>query len=192
MDENFKKIGFEFFSKNFDEESLNYCRTRDIFQARLDSMINVLLKDKNQKVDHIYILSAIIGEIGNNSFDHNIGSWVKESGIFFSYNFNEDKFEILLTDSGQGIYNTLKKVKPEIKDDREAMKVAFYEKISGRAPESRGNGLKFVKENIKNTGSYLEFFSGQAVIKINENDIIEKTNDFYQGCAALIKKKYEN
>ncbi len=188
MNENLKKIGFEFFSKNFDEKSLNYCKTRDVFQARLDSMINVLLKNKKIREDHVYILSAIVGEIGNNSFDHNIGSWLNEAGIFFSYDFSRNNLEILLADSGQGVYKTLKKVKPEINDDKEAIKVAFYEKISGRAPESRGNGLKFVRENIKNTGFCLEFYSGQAFIKLNANESIEKTNNNYQGCLALIKK----
>ncbi len=188
MSENFKKLGFDFFNKNFDEKSLNYCKTRDVFQARLDSMINILLKKNKIKENHAYILSAIIGEIGNNSFDHNIGSWLKEPGIFFSYNFDKNNFDIVLLDSGQGVFDSLKKVKPEIKDDKEAIRVAFYEKVSGRAPESRGNGLKFVKENIKNIGLILEFYSGQAFIKINKEEIIEKTNKPYQGCLALIKK----
>ena len=39
-----------------------FCISRDIFQARLDTYII-----KSNK----YLESAIIGEIGNNTFDHN-------------------------------------------------------------------------------------------------------------------------
>ena len=39
-----------------------FCTSRDIFQARLDAYIA-----RTQQ----YLLSAVIGEIGNNTFDHN-------------------------------------------------------------------------------------------------------------------------
>ena len=50
-----------------------YCQTRDVFQARLEKLQSVL-KDK-VSLSAISLLSAVAGEIGNNSFDHNLGNW---------------------------------------------------------------------------------------------------------------------
>jgi hypothetical protein len=190
MQKDFKKIAFEFFnSQQFDKNNDYYCETRDVFQARLDKMMNLLLKNSATDEGSIYMVSAITGEIGNNSFDHNIGSWVGEKGIFFANELNDGKLTIVLADAGQGVKNTLKKVKPGIKDDMEALEVAFNERISGRAPESRGNGLKFVKANIRNKGMHLEFFSGKAKAELNSDEKIALTNEHYQGCLAIISLK---
>ncbi len=56
---------------------------------------------------------------------------------------------IIIADRGRGIMETLKKVKPGLANDMDALTVVFTERISGRAPEARGNGLKFVYENIR-------------------------------------------
>ncbi|MEA3398551.1 MAG: hypothetical protein U9R06_02275 [Patescibacteria group bacterium] len=187
MKESIKKQASEFFkAENFDRNSEYYCETRDIFQARLDKMTNFLLKEKVLNEDDVYIISAAAGEIGNNSFDHNIGLWIGEMGIFYAYMLNDNKFIVALSDAGQGILSTLKKVKPEIESDKDALKIAFNERVSGRAPESRGNGLKFVKANIKERGMHLEFVSGNAKVELNDVEKIEEINNFYQGCVAII------
>ena len=49
-----------------------------------------------------------------------------------------------MADRGLGIRATLLRVRPDLKDDINALMVAFTERVSGRAPEQRGNGLKFV------------------------------------------------
>ena len=161
-----------------------YCQTRDIFQSRLDSMVNLLLKNTKIAENDIYILSAVAGEIGNNSFDHNLGNWPDIAGVFFAYEFNEKKLTIVLADRGQGVFKTLKRVKPELKNDQEALHTAFNEKISGRAPESRGNGLKFVKESIKQTKNHLTFISGTAKVVLNEEMVTSQTEKI-NGCLAL-------
>lgn len=56
---------------------------------------------------------------------------------------------VLLADRGQGIPRSLAAVAPYITDDQVAVETAFRETISGRAPERRGNGLKFVREVIE-------------------------------------------
>lgn len=190
MDNNIKKRARYFFTeKFFDKRNSCYCINREIFQARLDRMIVCLLKTAYFKDDDVYILVAIAGEIGSNSFDHNIGSWFGEMGIFFDYKFDDQKLIVALSDKGQGVYETLKKVRPSIKDSAEALNVAFNEVVSGRAPESRGNGLKFVKLNIKNRGMRLEFISGKARAILNNEEIIENIDDNYQGCLAIISLK---
>lgn len=120
-----------------------HCETRDVFKARLDTMAILLDKESDSK-ELVPLITAVAGEIGNNSFDHNFGNWPDVAGIFFGY--DRDKKIIVLADRGLGIRATLLKVRPNIKDDIMALRVAFTEIISGRAPEQRGNGLKFVRD----------------------------------------------
>jgi len=163
-----------------------YCPTRDIFQARLDKMVREILYARVISEGDSYVISAITGEIGNNSFDHNLGSWPDVMGIFFCYTINKE-IKIVLADRGQGVLKTLKAVKPDLQTDKEALKVAFTEKISGRAPENRGNGLKFVRENIQNRKMRLHFSSGNAKIELNDKMKIFDTDQKIKGCLAIIE-----
>lgn len=164
-----------------------YCETRDVFQARLDRLLGFLLSNSELTENDSYMLSAIVGEIGNNSFDHNLGHWKDIAGIFFGYEFNGRDLTIVLADRGQGVLNSLKSVKPELEDDLEALETAFNEKISGRAPEDRGNGLKFVKASIKNMNWHLTFRSGAAQAVLNEQMNISAAENI-NGCLAIIKR----
>lgn len=162
-----------------------YCQTRDEFQARLEKLQSVL---KNKAtLSTISLLSAVAGEIGNNSFDHNIGNWPDIPGVFFSYDMNENI--IILADRGQGILTTLKRVKPELNNASEALKVAFTEIISGRMPEARGNGLKFVRSVVVTNPFNLSFQTGNAHLYLKQNDkdiVITESSTFIQGCFAII------
>lgn len=167
-----------------------YCETRDIFQARLDKMVNSLLNIKEIRQEDVYMAAAIAGEIGNNSFDHNLGSWPDIMGVFFGYELAGRELKIALADRGQGLLATLKRVKPELKNDGKALFTAFNERISGRAPEPRGNGLKFVKENIKDRKMRLLFMSGFALAELNDKMTIKEANDNIRGSLAIISFKY--
>lgn len=164
-----------------------YCRDSSIFQARLIKLENELRKLK--RLDKTFsLISAITGEIGNNSFDHNLGNWPDIPGIFFSYNIKKGK--IILADRGQGILETLKKVKPGLKNHQDALYTAFTEVISGRAPEYRGNGLKFVKNVVINNKISLFFQTGNAKLEAQKDDTdirIKKTITNFHGCLTLIK-----
>lgn len=167
-----------------------FCIDSSTFQSRLNSLEHLIKKITELKNDFSYITS-IVGEIGNNSFDHNLGSWPDIRGIFFAYDLN--KKQIVLADRGQGILTTLQRVRPTLKDDSEALLAAFTEKISGRAPENRGNGLKYVKKVLvdikKEIPLKLYFQSGNAFVILNEKttDIkIEQTSTRFKGCLALI------
>ncbi len=144
-----------------------YCQTHDIFRARLDTMSIILDRDPNIK-NIAPLIIAVTGEIGNNSFDHNFGNWPDVPGIFFHY--DTDTRIIVLADRGLGIRATLLRVRPKIKDDIEALTVAFRERVSGRAPEQRGNGLKFVHDTaIKYPiGVFLQ--SGTAIAEITKDN----------------------
>ncbi len=171
-------------SDEVDVKSEYYCQTRDVFQARVDKMARNLFENTSE--DNAYIISAMAGEIGNNSFDHNLGNWPDVAGIFFAYEFNVPKLKIILADRGRGILATLERVKPELKDDLEALDTAFTERISGRAPEKRGNGLKFVKENIQDKKMHLTFISGNGKAELNEKMEIEKNTEKINGCLAIL------
>lgn len=167
-----------------------YCADSSIFQARLGKLED-LIKTKPDLENEFSLITSSVGEIGNNSFDHNIGSWPDIRGIFFAYDL--EKRKIVLADRGQGILETLKRVRPELTTDAEALKTAFTEKVSGRAPESRGNGLKYVKKAVTqetNTISIKLFFqTGNAELFLEKGDTelnIRRSEMTFRGCLAFI------
>ena len=176
-------------SKNNPSEpdQLFYCQTSAIFLTKLTK-----LQNKLAEIDEIrYIFPLIIamaGEIGDNSFAHNIGNWPDIPGIFFGYdNF---KKEIVLADRGRGILETLKRVRPTLENSTEALGVAFTEIISGRAPEERGNGLKYVRKIAESNNIKLYFKTGDAELEIKRGDSklnIQKAHSYVRGCIALIR-----
>ncbi|MEK7211584.1 MAG: helix-turn-helix domain-containing protein [Patescibacteria group bacterium] len=164
-----------------------YCATRDAFKARLQRLESELGKIPDLR--QIYpLISAITGEIGDNSFAHNLGNWPDIIGIFFAYDL--EKRQVILADRGQGVFATLKRVRPGIKSDAEAVKMAFTEIISGREPEARGNGLKFVREVVISNDFRLFFKSGDSELILGPGDKnlnIRKADIAIRGCLAQIK-----
>ena len=133
------------------------------------------------------MITAVAGEIGNNSFDHNLGNWPDIPGVFFSYAIRNRK--VALADRGQGVLTTLKRVRPQLASSSEAIKVAFTETISGRYPEARGNGLKFVRSIIVKNPFSLHFQSGDAQLYLKRDDVgldVRQTESIINGCFALI------
>jgi len=152
-------------------------QTRDVFTARLQSYI---LRTKK------YLEAAIIGEIGNNTFDHNfIFQEDCPRGVFCNMEYKQ-KY-IIIADYGKGVRQSLSTVLPSISSDLEAIETAFTKMISGRAPEQRGNGLKFVSETIQQNKWHLYFQSGCGSCAIDENGVkfMEKIKPF-NGCFAII------
>ncbi|MDO8609951.1 MAG: hypothetical protein Q7R95_05345 [bacterium] len=142
---------------------------------------------KFASIEVISLITAVAGEIGNNSFDHNLGNWSDIPGIFFSYSMRNRK--IVLADRGQGILTTLKRVRPKLINSSDAMKMAFTETISGRYPEIRGNGLKFVRSIIIKEPFSLTFKTGDAQLYLKKDDIelnIQQIGTPIKGCFAII------
>ena len=164
-----------------------YCQNSAVFQSRLVKMENLMLANKIAE-DFASRIVSIAGEIGNNSFDHNLALWTDIPGIFFAFDLN--KKQIVLADRGMGVFKTLKRVKPEIENDKQALEVAFTEIISGRAPEERGNGLKYVKFIISKNPIDLFFQTGNAILNLNANSSDLKfsdASDNFHGCLVLTK-----
>ena len=185
---NLLTLATEWISSGGELPSHFYCPNSAVFQTRLQRMQDELIKILNPEIQKIVpLVVAVAGEIGNNSFDHNLGNWPDIPGIFFGYDLN--KRQIVLADRGQGILKTLKQVRPSLIDDKKALEVAFTEIITGRAPEERGNGLKFVKAVVIKSLIGLSFQSGSAQLKLerdNEDMHIEDAQKYYRGCIAFI------
>jgi hypothetical protein len=162
----------------FEKDKDHFSITRDVFTARLESFIADTEK---------YLEAAIIGEIGNNTFDHNfIFMNVHKKGVYCNFDFRE-KY-VVLSDYGRGIKESLIQIIPNIKNDLEALKIAFTKRISGRFPEQRGNGLKFVLETIQNNSWNLYFQSGNAYCLIDKDGIEYRDSNTISvlGCLAII------
>ena len=162
-----------------------YCQTRDVFQARLETFQAGL--SRISPLATVSLVTAVAGEIGNNSFDHNLGNWADIPGVFFSYSMRSRK--VVLADRGIGILATLKRVRPALTGANEALKVAFTETVSGRFPETRGNGLKFVKSIIIANPFTLYFQTGNACLYLKQHDkdiVVQKAKTSIRGCFATI------
>lgn len=166
-----------------------YCQTRDVFQNRLELFQSKLIRTLSLPVASL--ITAVAGEIGNNSFDHNLGNWPDIPGVYFSYQLRNAC--VVLSDRGQGILTTLKRVRKELTNHKEALYAAFTQTISGRFPESRGNGLKFVRSVIVDNPFVLYFQTGDAYISLKQYDkeiAIMKAKTTIRGCFAIIR--FEN
>ncbi len=163
-----------------------HCRTSDIFNGRLDNFAMELNLFPELK-ESFPLVVAITGEIGNNSFNHNLGNWPDTPGLLFGYDIR--KKHLVLADRGQGVLKTLKGVLPDLKDDEEALHVAFTQYVSGRAPENRGNGLKFVKDVVVANPFSLQFYSGHAILNLDQEHpvvIVKKSDATVHGCLAIL------
>lgn len=163
-----------------------YCSDISVFKARLDRMESELVKIEG--LNELYsLIVAVAGEIGGNSFDHNLGNWPDTPGIFFGYDLI--KRRVVLADRGRGVLATLKIVRPELNDHKEALRVAFTEVVSGRAPESRGNGLKFVRKVVTKNLIGLTFQTGNAELELEKDNSelqIKDSDINLPGCLAIL------
>lgn len=164
-----------------------YCPSIEIFKTRLERMARELeAKESFRSIGPI--ISSVAGEIGNNSFDHNIGNWPDVPGVFFAYDFG--KRVIVLADRGRGVLATLLAVRPSLTSDKDALFVAFTESVTGRAPEHRGNGLKFVRKAVMRAKMRLLFRSGDSEVELKDGrDVIEprKSSDKVSGSLTLLE-----
>jgi hypothetical protein len=152
--------------------------TRDVLSARLPHLKSLVREGLSAQVLPLVISAA--GEIGNNSFDHNLGQWRDVPGCWFEAQITGRYLWVCVADRGQGIFRSLARVHPELTDAQSAVRAAFEKIISGRAPEQRGNGLKFVKNSLSGTpGRGLACTSGKGSVHYGElgkkcSEILEK------------------
>lgn len=181
------KFASEWIQEGIEFPGTFYCPTSSIFNARLSKMEYALMQEPG--FEKLYSLIVLItGEIGDNSFAHNLGKWPDTPGIFFGYNLA--KGIIVLADRGLGILETLRQVRPGLPSHVAAVEVAFTEFISGRAPEKRGNGLKTVREVVMEQAIDLFFTSGDAEVRMKGSDKVFRVTrgqHIVRGCLAKIE-----
>lgn len=165
----------------------HYCERQDRFNSRLEKMGMILAGSNVVNENDASLLTAVAGEIGDNSFMHNVGNWPDVPGIFFAFDIN--KRIIVLADRGQGVRKTLLRVRPSIETDVDALNVALTEIVSGREPEKRGNGLKVVRRIVESNAIGLSFFSGLAIAEKAKEPArlkIKATQNNIRGVCAII------
>lgn len=181
------KFASEWIQDGVEFSNTFYCQTSSIFNARLTKMEYALMQKPGfEKLYSLIVLVA--GEIGDNSFAHNLGKWPDTAGIFFGYDL--EKRIIVLADRGLGILETLRRVRPKLSNHVEAVQVAFTEFISGRAPEKRGNGLKLVREVVIEQPIDLFYTSGDAEVRMkgsNKIFCVKRGEHTVRGCLAKIE-----
>src|SRR5438445_4587146 len=92
--------------------SSSVCETRDVFSARLPHLKSFVKNGLPESVLPSVISTA--GEIGNNSFDHNLGQWRDVPGCWFESQLTGKNLWIGIADRGQGIFKSLSKVHAHI------------------------------------------------------------------------------
>lgn len=164
-----------------------YCSTSDVFKARLERMTNELLA-RPARSSIAPLIASAAGEVGNNSYDHNLGNWPDTLGTLFAYDLG--KRLIVLADRGVGVLATLRRIRPDLATHKDALQVAFTEIITGRAPEHRGNGLKYVRKALLQAHARLRFWSGDALVEIDsksEDIRLLVATRHVRGCVAVIE-----
>lgn len=172
----FRKIFKDIEESSLKRDKTLWCLTRDVFQTRVDEYAR---ESKN------YLGAAVVGEIGNNTFDHNWNFVARyPRGTYLK--FERQQNMVILADFGRGVRESLKVVF-DARDDEDAVKAAFTQRISGRAAEQRGNGLKFVLESVVSKKWSMYYQSGTGCCIVDKGDIIFTISDLkVPGCFAIL------
>ncbi|MBI2443899.1 MAG: helix-turn-helix transcriptional regulator [Candidatus Magasanikbacteria bacterium] len=120
-----------------------YCPTNDVWQGRLQRVAPSLLRS-GFDTGAVGLIAGVIGEISDNCFTHNIFAWPDIPGCWFEIEIAKKYLRCYIADRGRGILTSLRAARPQLATHTQALLVALTERISGRLPEARGNGLKFV------------------------------------------------
>jgi hypothetical protein len=88
-------------------DSSQYCQTRDVFEGRLAWLLVYAGRVGLPEADAA-LLTAVAGEIGNNSFDHNLGHWRDQPGCYFAFAFDAPALWVWIADRGRGVLASLR------------------------------------------------------------------------------------
>lgn len=150
-------------SRGFEPNPEYYCATRDIADGRLPRLVSAATSAGFSE-ERAPLLAALAGELTANCFDHNLGAWRDIPGCWFSFGASDSGLSVVVADRGQGILSSLRRADPSIATDEQALVVALTQQISGRQPEHRGRGLKFIVAALDREfpGSTFRLSSGTA------------------------------
>lgn len=160
---------YEFFLTGQTQKNINYffySSNRGEAAARLPRLLEFCL-GQGFGIDIASLIVSCCGELSNNSFDHNMGYWKDQPGCCMSWSFEADCLTLGVADRGRGIVKSLQEIAGANHDAKEVLKIAWEKVISGRAPEKRGNGLKFTRKQILSSNkNSLICFSNHCIYQV--------------------------
>ncbi|MFA6106276.1 MAG: hypothetical protein WC745_01240 [Patescibacteria group bacterium] len=155
--------------ENINVQELVHCNYRDEFDGRLGRFIQMFGNFGLNSGDAT-LAATLVGELGNNSFDHNLGSWPTDisGNIIIAQNYPKlKKIQIVVGDPGVGFLGSMRPAFPELSSDLEAIEKGLSG-FTGRIDERRGNGLRLIQEwTIKNFYGTLSIQSGTGLINVS-------------------------
>jgi len=164
--------------ENLNIHEILHCLFRDQFTARLGSGIRRMFINFGMSEADEQRATALLGELGNNVFDHNEGAWPTKfrGAIIVAQNYPKiQKIEVVVADPGVGFAGSLKNIENPPKNDSEAIKLGL-QGVTGRIGEPRGNGLKLVQDwTINKFNGIIMIHSGNALIEVSRDGVKEKS-----------------
>jgi len=174
-------------------QEILHCRYIDEFSARLGHFEKMF---RNFGLDEEDAKRAvvIVGELGNNVFDHNLGNWPTNfsGSIIAAQNYPRLKrIEMIIADAGVGFMGSLRGAFPDLKSDVEAIKKGLSGH-SGWIGVRRGNGLQTVQRwTIDNFHGALTIHSGNGLVQVDEHGIEARETVPILGTLAQFVLQYE-
>lgn len=155
--------------RNHSVQDITRYKYQDEFNAKLENFLR-MFTGFGFSVSNAHRATALVGELGNNVFDHNSGDWPTDIAgcIIACQNYPKRKLiEIAVGDPGIGFKQSLKTAFPDLPDDVAAIKKGLAG-FTGRVGEDRGNGLKLIQKWTLNN------FSGNVIIQSGEGLVVVK------------------
>ncbi len=149
-----------------------HCEFRDALEAQLSSKIRRMFRHFGLNELDEARATALVGELGNNVFDHNDGQWpssIRGAIILAQHNPNKHRIEIVVADPGIGFSGSLRAANKSIASDEDAI-VLGMSGVTGRVGESRGNGLKVIQDwTINKFDGIVRIHSGSGLVVVDGN-----------------------
>lgn len=158
-----------------ERENLNVCEIaqsafRDEFSARLSSRIRLMFRNFGMNEQDEQRATALVGELGNNVYDHNEGAWptdARGSFIVAQHWPEKNRIDVVVADPGIGFRGSLRVAKPELDDDLEAIQFGL-QGVTGRVGERRGNGLRVIQNwTVDKFNGMLRIHSGTGFVQVD-------------------------
>jgi hypothetical protein len=172
-----------------DIQEILHCNFRDEFNAQLESRIRRMFKSFGMNDADEQRATALVGELGNNVFDHNEGVWPTDirGAIIIAQNYPVARqVQVVVADPGIGFLGSFRTIIDPAPPttDIEAIKLGLRG-ISSRVGEKRGIGLKLIQDwTINKFNGILRIQSGKGLVIITRNEQEEKTVNDVLGTLA--------
>lgn len=180
--------------ENMNVHEIMHCEFRDDFGARLSSRIRMMFRNFGMNTDDESRATALVGELGNNVFDHNEGLWptnVRGAIILGQHNPAKKKIEVVVADPGVGFRGSLKVLDPTLESDVAAIQLGLTG-VTGRIDEPRGNGLRVIQDwTINKFDGIVKIQSGSGLVVVSREGQDIKTVFPILGTLASFVVRYK-